>query len=89
MAAEIFVYGEKTMEEMRKTGLIDAAYVKTYLQKRDRQLHKGSCGKVLVVAPKDTFGVDTLTRDRDALEKLYQEGYADGEKIETFLKQGR
>ena len=45
-------------------------------------------GKVLVVAPKDTFGVDTLTRDRDALEKLYQEGYADGEKIETFLKQG-
>lgn len=46
-------------------------------------------GKVLVVAPKNTFGVDTLTRDRDALEKLYQEGYADGEKIETFLKQGR
>ena len=46
-------------------------------------------GKVLVVAPKDTFGVDTLTRDRDALEKLYQEGYADGERIETFLKQGR
>ena len=38
------------MEKMRKTGLIDAAYVKTYLQKRDRQLHKGSCGKVLVVA---------------------------------------
>ena len=46
-------------------------------------------GKVLVVAPKDTFGVDTLTRDRDALEKLYQEGYTDGERIETFLKQGR
>ena len=42
-------------------------------------------GKVLVVAPKDTFGVDTLTRDRDALEKLYREGYADGERIETFL----
>ncbi|MGM9548559.1 MAG: patatin family protein [Faecousia sp.] len=46
-------------------------------------------GKVLVVAPKNTFGVDTLTRDRDALEKLYREGYADGEKIETFLNQGR
>lgn len=45
-------------------------------------------GKVLVVAPKDTFGVDTLTRDKGALEKLYQEGYADGEIIETFLKQG-
>lgn len=43
-------------------------------------------GKVLVVAPKDTFGVDTLTKDRDALLRLYQEGYADGEKIETFLK---
>ena len=46
-------------------------------------------GKVLVVAPKDTFGVETLSRDRDALDKLYQEGYTDGEKIEAFMKQGR
>ena len=42
-------------------------------------------GKVLVVAPEDTFGVDTLTRDKDSLDKLYQEGYADGKKIAVFL----
>lgn len=35
---------------MRKSRLIDASYVKTYLQKRDRQLHKGSCGRLLVIA---------------------------------------
>ena len=47
---------------------------------------KARQGKVLVVAPEDTFGVDTLTRDRDSLDKLYQEGYADGERIAEFLK---
>lgn len=47
---------------------------------------KARQGKVLVVAPKDTFGVDTLTRDKDALDKLYQEGYADAERIADFLK---
>lgn len=47
---------------------------------------KARQGKVLVVAPEDTFGVDTLTRDRESLDKLYRLGYADGEKIEAFLK---
>lgn len=46
---------------------------------------KARQGKVLVVAPEDTFGVDTLTRDKDSLDKLYQEGYADGKKIAVFL----
>ena len=40
----------KYMEKMRDTGLIDAAYVKTYIHKRDRQVHKGNCGKLLIVA---------------------------------------
>ena len=35
---------------MKTIGLIDAAYVKTYLHQRDKQLHKGTCGKILVVA---------------------------------------
>lgn len=42
-------------------------------------------GKVLVVAPEDTFGVDTLTRDKDGLDRLYRAGFADGEKIKAFL----
>ena len=46
-------------------------------------------GKVLIVAPEDTFGVDTLTRDKEALEKLYRQGYSDGEKIKHFLQGGR
>jgi len=43
-------------------------------------------GKVLIVAPDDTCGVSTLTRDADALRRLYEKGYRDGEKIPLFLE---
>lgn len=43
-------------------------------------------GKVLIVAPDDTCGVSTLSRDADALRKLYKKGYRDGMKITDFLK---
>ena len=43
-------------------------------------------GKVLIVAPDDTCGVSTLTRDAAALEKLYGKGLQDGQKIEDFLQ---
>ena len=42
-------------------------------------------GLVLIIAPEDTHGVSTLTRDHDALEKLYLEGYFDGGKIKDFI----
>lgn len=42
-------------------------------------------GRVLIVAPDDTCGVDTLTRDRDALKRFYEKGYRDAEKISSFL----
>lgn len=42
-------------------------------------------GKALIVAPDDTCGVSTLTRDKTALDRLYQKGYADGKKITDFL----
>ncbi|MBP3650925.1 MAG: patatin family protein [Clostridia bacterium] len=42
-------------------------------------------GKVLIVAPDDTCGVNTLTRDPKLLRQLYHKGYADGEKIKDFL----
>ena len=45
-------------------------------------------GKVLIVAPDDTCGVSTLSRNKDALQRLYEKGYRDGQKIETFLKHG-
>lgn len=42
-------------------------------------------GKVLIVSPDDTLGVDTLKHDDEALHNLYLKGYTDGEKIADFL----
>ena len=44
-------------------------------------------GKLLIISPDDTCGVDTLHKDRESLEKLYQKGYADGQKIKEFFEQ--
>ena len=50
-----------------------------------RAMEYEKAGKVLIVAPYDTCGVDTLTRDKDALRRLYEKGYADGAAIRAFL----
>jgi len=42
-------------------------------------------GKALIVAPDDTCGVSTLSRDADALRRLYEKGYQDGAKIVPFI----
>lgn len=42
-------------------------------------------GRALIVAPDDTCGVDTLTRDKAALMRLYRKGYRDGQAIAAFL----
>lgn len=42
-------------------------------------------GRAVIISPDDTCGVDTLTRDRAALERLYEKGLADGEKVENFM----
>jgi len=46
-------------------------------------------GKALIIAPDDTCGVDTLKKDRESLQRLYEKGYADGEKITYYLSTGR
>ncbi len=46
-------------------------------------------GKALIVAPDDTCGVTTLTRDPELLKNLYRKGYGDGEKIKKFLQDER
>ena len=46
-------------------------------------------GKVLIVAPDDTCGVDTIKRDKAALHRLYEKGCADGQKIMDYLCEGR
>ena len=42
-------------------------------------------GRVLIVSPDDTCGVDTLTKDRAAMMRLYHKGYRDAEAITAFL----
>ena len=43
-------------------------------------------GRVLIVAPDNTCGVDTLTKDKEALKRLYEKGYKDAEIIEPFCR---
>lgn len=43
-------------------------------------------GKALIVAPDNTCGVDTLKKDKTALQKLYEKGYQDGQKITEYLQ---
>lgn len=42
-------------------------------------------GRLLIVSPDDTAGVTTLSRDRAALDRLYQKGYRDGARIREWL----
>ena len=43
--------------------------------------------QVFVIGPDDVCNVDTLKFKKENLEKLYQKGYNDGQKIEKFLKE--
>ncbi len=47
--------------------------------------HYQEQGKLLIVAPDDTCGITTLSRDPEALKKLYQKGYNDAIQIMPFL----
>jgi len=42
-------------------------------------------GKVLVVAPDDTCGIDTLSKTPEGLDELYNKGVADAQLIKRFL----
>ncbi|MGI6264982.1 MAG: patatin-like phospholipase family protein [Acutalibacteraceae bacterium] len=38
-------------------------------------------GKAVIIAPRDTRGVDTLTKSREAMKALYEQGYYDARRI--------
>lgn len=42
-------------------------------------------GKILLIAPDDICGMDTLTKDKEKMERLYNKGYKDGNKIKEYL----
>lgn len=46
-------------------------------------------GKALIIAPSDIAGMDTLTRDKAAVERLYQMGYDQGPRLMEFIRQSR
>lgn len=52
----------------------------------DKAIELEKEGRVLIVSPDDTCGVDTLTKDKEKLHLLYEKGYRDAEKIKEFLK---
>ena len=42
-------------------------------------------GKALILSPKDTFGIDTLKKDKEGLHQLYEEGLQDGKQIQKWM----
>ena len=42
-------------------------------------------GRLLIVAPDDTAGIGTLTKDKSALRRFYAKGYRDAEAIRAFM----
>ncbi len=46
-------------------------------------------GKVLLVDPEFCFGVDTIKRDKQGMQSLYELGYRDGKRVEDFVNQAR
>lgn len=42
-------------------------------------------GKALIVAPESTCGMDTLTKDKEAMQRFYEMGRRDGVVIPAFL----
>ena len=43
-------------------------------------------GKAVIIAPDDTCGIDTLTRNAEALHRFYEKGYRDAQKISAYLQ---
>lgn len=43
-------------------------------------------GKCLILAPDDCCGIDTLSKNKDNLDKLYHKGYEDAARVKEFIK---
>ena len=43
-------------------------------------------GKVLILSPSNVYGLDTLTRNKESMMKLYEDGKEDAKKILDWLK---
>lgn len=43
-------------------------------------------GKLLIIEPKDCFGMNTLTTDPEPIMKMYEQGYEDAGRVLEFIK---
>lgn len=57
-----------------------------YNKRIDEILRLEEQGKVLILSPEECFGIKTATREKTGLNKLYELGYKDAERIEEFLR---
>lgn len=60
-----------------------------YNQTVRRALKLEQQGTVCVIAPDSTEGMSTLTKDRQALEKMYQKGYQDAAKLINWYTENK
>lgn len=88
------------LRTMGKDGLLADNIRKKYpksakrLRQRAEQYNRGVAlakkyeaeGRALIIAPDDTCGIGTLTKDRDALKMFYEKGYEDAKEIYRFLE---
>ena len=83
--AAVFVYEDDDIIIASKPAgiAVDGPDSDTLLRRGQTKL--AAEGKVLIIAPDDTCGVKTLTRDQEALKKLYSKGMKDAERIRDFL----
>ena len=87
------------VNDVRIANLINHSYpaAATELRKKADKYREGVMlakkyekeGKALIVAPEDTCGVRTLTREKAPLTDLYNLGYGDGKRIYDFVKENR
>lgn len=45
-------------------------------------------GRVLILAPTDLYGLSTLHKNYEGMNRMYRRGYADAAAIKTFFEQG-
>lgn len=60
-----------------------------YNQTVCRALKLEQQGTVCIVAPDSTEGMATLTKDKQALEAMYQKGYRDAENLMNWYTENR
>ncbi len=57
----------------------------TYNQELKKCLELEKQGKVLIVAPDNIEGMNTLTKDKEKVKRLYQKGYNGGKAVKKFV----